>query len=88
MSATGIFAEAQATIAATLTGLGLAVVTDSRNARPMTVLIEPPTFICFNNNIAEITSAQPTSSWTARFPSSLGVLLSRASDHKKSRLMT
>ena len=44
MSATGIFAEAQATLAASLTALGLAVVTDSRNARPMSVVIEPPTF--------------------------------------------
>jgi len=55
MSATGIFAEAQATLAASLTALGLAVVTDSRNARPMSVVIEPPTFTCFNSNIADIT---------------------------------
>jgi len=55
MSASGIFASAQSTLVASLTGLGLAVVTDSRNARPMTVFVEPPTFTCFNNNIAEIT---------------------------------
>lgn len=55
MSATGIFASAQSTLVASLTGLGLAVVTDSRNARPMTVFVEPPTFTCFNSNIAEIT---------------------------------
>lgn len=55
MSATGIFAEAQDTLSASLTALGLAVVTDSRNARPMSVVIEPPTFTCFNNNIADIT---------------------------------
>jgi hypothetical protein len=42
MSATGIFASAQSTLVASLTGLGLAVVTDSRNARPMTVFVEPP----------------------------------------------
>lgn len=54
MSATGIFAEAQATLSASLTALGLAVVTDPRNARPMTVLLDPPTFSCFNSNIAEI----------------------------------
>ena len=55
MSATGIFAEAQATLAASLTDLGLAVVTDSRNARPMSVVIEPPSFTAFNDNIADIT---------------------------------
>ena len=44
MSASGIFASAQSTLVASLTGLGLAVVTDSRNARPMTVFVEPPTF--------------------------------------------
>lgn len=55
MSATGIFAEAQATLAASLTALSLAVVTDSRNARPMSVVIEPPTFTCFNSNVADIT---------------------------------
>ena len=38
MSATGIFAEAQTTLAASLTALGLAVVTDSRNARPMSIM--------------------------------------------------
>ena len=54
MNASGIFASAQSTLVASLTGLGLAVVTDSRNARPMTVFVEPPTFTCFNNNIAEI----------------------------------
>lgn len=54
MSATGIFAEAQATLAASLTALGLAVVTDARNARPMCVLIEPPTFTCFNSNVATV----------------------------------
>lgn len=55
MAATGVFADARATLAASLTALGLVVVTDSRNARPMTVLIDPPTFSCFNSNIADIT---------------------------------
>ena len=55
MSATGIFAEAQATVAASLTALGLVVVTDIRNARPMTVLIDPPTLETFNRNIGDIT---------------------------------
>jgi len=54
MSATGIFVEAQGTLVASLEALGLAVVTDTRNARPMCALVEPPTFSCFNSNIAEI----------------------------------
>jgi len=54
MTATGIFASAQATLVASLTALGLKVVTDVRNARPITVLVDPPTFTCFNNNVAEI----------------------------------
>ena len=55
MSATGIFAEAQATLVASLEALGLAVVTDIRNARPMTVLVDPPNFEAFNSNIGDIT---------------------------------
>ncbi len=54
MTASGIFADAQGTLVASLTALGLKVVTDVRNARPITVLIEPPTFTCFNSNIADI----------------------------------
>jgi hypothetical protein len=54
MTATGIFSDAQSTLVASLTALGLKVVTDVRNARPITVLIEPPTFTCFNSNIADI----------------------------------
>ena len=54
MTAAGIFAAAQATVVSTLTALGLKVVTDVRNARPLTVLVNPPTFTAFNSNIAEI----------------------------------
>lgn len=54
MTATGIFAEARSAVVASLTGLGIKTETDSRNARPMTVLVDPPTFTCFNSNIAEI----------------------------------
>jgi len=54
MAATGIFADARTTLAASITALGLAAVLDSRNARPMSVLINPPTFTCFNNNVADI----------------------------------
>lgn len=54
MSATGIFAAAQSTLVASLEALGLAVVTDPRNARPMSVLVDPPVFTCFNSNVADI----------------------------------
>lgn len=54
MSATGIFAAAQSTLVASLQALGLVVVTDVRNARPISCLVDPPTFTTFNSNIAEI----------------------------------
>jgi len=54
MSATGVFSEARDTLVTTLTALGLKVVTDIRNARPLTVLVDPPTFTCFNSNVADI----------------------------------
>jgi hypothetical protein len=54
MSASGVFAEAQTAVVDSLEALGLAVVTDVRNARPISVLVEPPTFTCFNSNVAEI----------------------------------
>jgi hypothetical protein len=54
MSATGIFAEARSSLVTSLQALGLTVVTDIRNARPISVLVDPPTFTCFNSNIAEI----------------------------------
>jgi hypothetical protein len=31
------------------------IITDPRNARPLTVFVELPTFTCFNNQIADIT---------------------------------
>ena len=54
MSATGIFASAVTTLSASLTALGLKPVTDPRNARPLTVMIELPTFTSFNYNIGDI----------------------------------
>ena len=54
MTASGIFIAAQTTLVDSLKALGLAVVTDIRNARPMTVLVDPPTFTTFNSNIAQI----------------------------------
>lgn len=55
MSATGIFAEAVNAIANRITALGLVPVTDPRNARPLTVFIELPTFVSFTYNVGDLT---------------------------------
>jgi hypothetical protein len=55
MAATGIFATAVNAIATRITNLGLVPVTDPRNARPMTVFIELPSFAGMNYNIGDIT---------------------------------
>ena len=54
MAATGIFAESRTAIVNALTALSLVPVTDPRNARPMSVLINPPTFDSFNYNVGDI----------------------------------
>lgn len=54
MSPAGIFYEAQQTLVASLAALNVVVVTDPRNARPMSVLVGPPSFEAFNDNIADI----------------------------------
>jgi hypothetical protein len=54
MAATGIFAEAIAAVSADLTGLGYKVVTDPRNARPLTVFLELPTMDAFTYNVGDI----------------------------------
>jgi hypothetical protein len=46
----GIFTDAINTVAASLTALGLKPVTDPRNARPLTVFIELPSFESFGAN--------------------------------------
>jgi hypothetical protein len=51
----GIFTDTVDTVSASLTALGLKPVTDPRNARPLTVFVELPTFTCFNNQVADIT---------------------------------
>jgi len=51
----GIFTDTINTVSASLSALGLVPVTDPRNARPLTVFVELPTFTCFNNQIADIT---------------------------------
>ena len=51
----GIFTDTINAVSATITALGLKPVTDPRNARPLTVFIELPTFSSFNNQTADIT---------------------------------
>ena len=51
----GIFTDTINAVSATITALGLKPVTDPRNARPLTVFIELPTFSAFNNQTADIT---------------------------------
>ena len=54
MPATGIFADAITKIKDTINDLGLVAVTDPRNARPLTCLIEMPTYTQFTNQVANI----------------------------------
>jgi len=54
MAASGIFIEAVNTVKASLTALGLKPVTDPRNARPLTCMIELPTFDAFTYNVGDI----------------------------------
>lgn len=55
MSATGILAEAYNNVVTRLQNAGLNVVTDPRNARPMTAYVELPTVTAFNSNIIDAT---------------------------------
>jgi len=54
MAVDGIFYDAVTKIKDTITALGLVAVTDPRNARPMTCLIEMPTYTQFTNQVADI----------------------------------
>jgi len=54
MAADGIFYDAVTQIKDTITALGLVAVTDPRNARPLTCLIEMPTYTQFTNQVADI----------------------------------
>ena len=51
----GLFRDTITVIADSLSALALVPVTDPRNARPLTVFVELPTFTAFNNQIADIT---------------------------------
>ena len=55
MPATGMFAEAITAVANVITAKGYVAVTDPRNARPLTVFIELPTFNAFTYNVGDIT---------------------------------
>lgn len=55
MAATGFLAQCVNQVVATITSAGLTAVTDPRNARPMTVLVRPPSADTFNNNITTVT---------------------------------
>lgn len=59
MAGSGIFVEATTALVNALTALGLAPVQDPRNARPMSVFVEPPSFDNFNagivNAVADLT---------------------------------
>ena len=54
MPAAGIFIDAVNTVKESLQDLNLLPVTDPRNARPGTVMIELPTFDAFTFNVADV----------------------------------
>ena len=51
----GIFRDSINAVSAVITGLGLVPVTDPRNARPLTVFIELPTWDTFARHVADVT---------------------------------
>lgn len=55
MAATGILAAAYSSVTSALAAAGLVVVTDPRNARPMSVFVELPSGRAFNENIVDVT---------------------------------
>lgn len=54
MAASGILVQAVNTVKTSLTGLGLVPITDPRNARPLSVLIELPDVDGFNYNVGDM----------------------------------
>lgn len=55
MAASGMFYEAWSDVVTALTDGGFAVVRDPRNARPMTVFVNPPTGAMVAHDVADIT---------------------------------
>jgi hypothetical protein len=51
----GIFRDSINNVAAVITALGLIPVTDPRNARPLTVFLELPTWDVFSRHVADVT---------------------------------
>lgn len=54
MASSGILYEAVTAVKTQLTTLGLKPVTDPRNARPLSVMIELPTLDAFTSNVGDI----------------------------------
>ena len=54
-TAAGIFRDSISAVSSVLTGLGLVPVTDPRNARPLTVFLELPTWDTFTRHVADVT---------------------------------
>lgn len=54
MAATGILAAAYSNVTGALAAANLVVVTDPRNARPMSVFVELPAGRAFNENIVDV----------------------------------
>ena len=55
MAASGPLNDARSAIVAQITASGYVPVTDPRNARPLTVFIELPTFTSFTSNVGDLT---------------------------------
>jgi len=53
--ASGLFIDAINAVVSRITALGYVAVTDPRNARPLTVFVELPTFEAYTSNVADIT---------------------------------
>lgn len=54
-TAAGIFRDSITAVSTVISGLGLVPVTDPRNARPLTVFIELPTWDTFAKHVADVT---------------------------------
>ena len=54
-TAAGIFRDSIAAVSTVITNLGLVPVTDPRNARPLTVFLELPTWDTFTRHVADVT---------------------------------
>lgn len=54
MAGSGLFVESVDAVKTALAGLGLTVVTDPRNARPLSAFVEAPTFDTFSRDVSDI----------------------------------